>query len=97
MANILSKGNTVCFQGPMDVGQCWKNFSLFVVRVSSVVSGLYAAEIISYGEVDRALKLRPITATLLYLPKGMTISPTYFNEINNDDKTSLNSKYFITM
>ena len=49
-AYITPEGNTICFQGPMDIGQFRKNSSLFVEKVSSIVivKGLSPAEIISH-------------------------------------------------
>jgi len=69
MANILPKGNTIYFQGPMDVGLFLKNSSLFVEKVSFVVIGVSATEIISHGEVGRVLRTRPTMTTLFVLPK----------------------------
>jgi len=88
MANILPKGNTICFQGPMDVGLFLKNSSLFVEKVSFVVSGVSATEIISHGEVGRVLRTRPTMTTLFVLPKVWQSFPLS-NKIYNDDKNKL--------
>ena len=85
-AYILPDGNTICFQGPMDVGQFWKNSSSFVDKVSSVVKGLSPAELISHGEVGKALRAKPITTTHLRLPEDMTVSPTHFNKASDNNK-----------
>ena len=88
-AYILPDGNTICFQVPMDVGQFWKNSSSFVDKVSSVVKGLSPAELISHGEVGKALRAKPIKTTHLRLPKDWTVSPTYFNKASDNNKLEI--------
>ena len=88
-ARILPDGNTIHFQGPMDVVQFLKNSSLFVDKVSSVVKGLSPAEIISHGEVGKALRAKPITTTHLRLPEDVTVSPIYFNKASDNNKLKI--------
>ena len=89
-AYILPDGNTICFQGPMEVGQFWKNSSSFVDKISSVVKGLSSAELISHGEVGKALRAKPITTTYLRLPEDWTVSPTYFNKASDNNTLKIN-------
>ena len=89
VAYITLEGNTICFQGLMDVGQFQESSSLFVERVSSVVQGLSPAEIISHGEVGKVLRANPTTTTLLCLPEGMLVSPTYFNKTTDNNKLEI--------
>ena len=74
----------------MDIGQFWKNSSSFVDKVSSVVKGLSPAELISHGEVGKALRAKPITTTHLRLPEDWTVSPTYFNKASDNNKLKIN-------
>ena len=73
----------------MDVIQFWKNSSLFVDKVSSIVKDLFAAEIISHGEVGKALRAKSITTTHLRLPEDMIVSPTYFNKASDNNKLEI--------
>ena len=73
----------------MNVGQFRKNSSLFVDKVSSVVKGLSPAELISHGEVGKALRAKPITTTHLRLPEDVTVSPTYFNKASDNNKLEI--------
>ena len=83
-AYILPDGNTIHF-----LVQFRKNSSLFVDKVSSVVKGLSAAEMISHGEVGKALRAKPITTTHLRLPEDVIVSPIYFNKASDNNKLEI--------
>ena len=55
------------------------------------MNSLSLVELISHGEVGKALGARLTMTTHLRLPEGKLVSPTYFNKISDNNKLEIDA------